>query len=61
MATWLPEVGNCFCTFQTYKNKKERDYAASQASRTPGYIKHVLGQWHRLNKGDIFYLAIYWK
>lgn len=59
--TWLPEVGDCKCTFKTYKSKKERDYAASQANKTPGYIKHTVGQWQRLNKGDTFWLTIHWK
>lgn len=63
MSAWLPVHGECFYIWLEYPNAKARDWAASRASRTPGYIKHNTGQV-RTNRGRgqvIFYLGIYTK
>jgi hypothetical protein len=45
MNTWLKEHGTCWCDFQDFTNKRERDFAASRAHKLPGYIKHNLGEY----------------
>jgi hypothetical protein len=59
--TWLPEAGECKCSWQSFKTKRQRDYAASQAHKKhKGYIKHVAGEfWTK--KGTHYWLSIYFK
>lgn len=59
--SWCPEVGNCRSSWHQFTSKAERDYAASQAPKLPGYIKHTIGGWKHPHQKEVFTLYVYLK
>lgn len=45
--TWTPEHGDCRSWWREFKSKSSRDFAASQAHKTPGYLSHRVGEYER--------------
>ena len=58
---WLPGVGQCWATFDTFKSKSKRDYEASQANKRPGYIQHTVGEFKPTSKPTVYWLSIHTK
>lgn len=59
--SWCPEVGTCRSLWQQFTSKAERDYAASQAPKMLGYIKHTIGGWKHPHQKEVFTLYVYLK
>lgn len=59
--SWLPEYGVCESIFRQFKNKRERDYEASQASKTSGYLCHKMSSYHVDGKGTFYTLLVWFK
>lgn len=60
MNAWHESVGNCMSRFAEFTSKPERDYAASQASKMPGYIEHRVGDWKHPHRPRVYWLHIYY-
>lgn len=61
--TWHPRFGLCQSTFQTFKLKKQRDYAASVANKASGYLSHEIGEinYAASCNNPRYFLIIYYK
>jgi hypothetical protein len=59
--SWLPGTGECRTGWFQTTSKPLRDYKASQAHKTLGYIKHTVGQWKHVGQREQFWLCIYYK